>query len=83
MESERQGDAWDVDPVMTGEEWVAAASRNNRPPTSDDVSITWDGRRLDTVEKVLAFLVEIEADRLAGVTFEELTRRQDEYRSRA
>ncbi len=31
-----------------------------RPPTEDDVSITFDGRRLDTVEKVLAFAAELE-----------------------
>lgn len=83
MEGGRQADEWDVDPVMTGEEWVAAASRNERPRTDDDVSTTWDGRRLDIKDKVLAYLAEIEADRIAGVTFEELTRRQDEYRSRA
>lgn len=30
-------------------------------PTPDDVSFTYDGRRLDTKEKVLAFLAELEA----------------------
>ena len=34
--------------------------RHAPPPTSDDVSITMDGRRLDTKEKVLAFLAEID-----------------------
>lgn len=33
--------------------------------TSDDVSITKDGRRLDTKEKVLEFLAELEAERAA------------------
>ncbi|HVA43782.1 MAG TPA: hypothetical protein VNF50_09875 [Acidimicrobiales bacterium] len=49
-------------PVLTFEEW-AAAMREAGPATADDVSITSDGRRLDSKEKVLAFLVEIEADR--------------------
>jgi hypothetical protein len=31
-------------------------------PTSDDVSFTYDGRRLDTREKVLAFLAEIDGE---------------------
>ncbi len=33
------------------------------PPTADDVSITMDGRVLDTAEKVWAFVAEIEAER--------------------
>jgi hypothetical protein len=33
------------------------------PPTDDDVPITRDGRRLDTPEKVIAFLAEINAER--------------------
>lgn len=32
------------------------------PPTCDDVSITFDGRRLDTAEKVIAFCAEIQAE---------------------
>ncbi len=36
-------------------------SRSLAPPTDDDVSITNDGRRLDTKAKVLAFLAELEA----------------------
>jgi hypothetical protein len=54
--------------VLTGEEWVAAAAKIDRPPTPDDVSITLDGRRLDSKEKVLAFLAEVEADVAAGRT---------------
>ncbi|MGH9152867.1 MAG: hypothetical protein ACRD03_10815 [Acidimicrobiales bacterium] len=36
------------------------------PPTDDDVSITRDGRRLDSREAVLAWLAEVQADRAAG-----------------
>ncbi len=35
----------------------------DRPPTADDVPITRDGRRLDTPDKVLAFLDEINEQR--------------------
>ena len=52
-------------PVLTFEE-LAEAVRNAPPPTADDVSITWDGRRLDSREKVLAFLAELEAARSSG-----------------
>ena len=58
----------EVTRVLTGEEWVAAVSKIDRPPTPDDVSITLDGRRLNSKEKVLEFLAEIEAERAAGVT---------------
>jgi len=37
--------------------------RDAPPPTADDVSITSDGRRLDTKEKVLAFCAELAAER--------------------
>jgi hypothetical protein len=37
----------------------------HEPPTDDDVSITIDGRRLDTPEKLIAFLHEINAQREA------------------
>jgi hypothetical protein len=40
--------------------------REAAPPTADDVIVLFDGRRLDTQEKVLAWLEEIEADRAAG-----------------
>lgn len=33
--------------------------RSGRPPTDDDVPIAIDGRRLDTREKLLEYLVEI------------------------
>lgn len=35
------------------------------PPTDDDVSITKDGRRLDSAEAVIAFFEEIRAQRAA------------------
>ncbi len=35
------------------------------PSTDDEVPITLDGRRLDTKEKVLKFLAELEAQRAA------------------
>lgn len=33
--------------------------RNAPPPTSDDQSLLWDGTRLDSPEKVVAWLVDI------------------------
>lgn len=54
---------------LSGDEFVARL-RAAGPPTPDDVSITFDGRRLDSKEAILAWLAEveplIEADRLAG-----------------
>lgn len=35
----------------------------SRPPTPDDVSITADGRRLDTPEKLIAWVHEFNASR--------------------
>ena len=52
-------------PILTFEE-LAEAVRDAPPPTPDDVSITWDGRRLDSREKVLSFLAELDAARLSG-----------------
>lgn len=40
--------------------------RQAGPATPDDVTVLNDGRRLDSKEKVLAWLREIEADRAAG-----------------
>lgn len=40
--------------------------RTAPPPTDDDVSVTIDGRRLDSKDAVLAWLAEMEADRKAG-----------------
>jgi hypothetical protein len=38
------------------EQWDAARRRGG-PPTLDDCSITGDGTRLDTADKVIAFFV--------------------------
>jgi hypothetical protein len=65
-------------PVLSFEE-LAELVRHGPPPTADDVSITMEGVRLDTKDKVLAFLAEIEAERAAGVTAEDL---QERYRDR-
>ena len=60
------GDMSSARPIMTGDKWAADAV--GRPPTPDDVTITLDGRRIDTKEKAIAWLAEIEADRAAGRT---------------
>lgn len=40
--------------------------RGAAPPTPDDVSITLDGRRLDTKEKVIEFFTELETELAAA-----------------
>lgn len=45
--------------VMSGQEFNSMF-HGGSPPTSDDVPITRDGRRLDTKEKVLSFLAELD-----------------------
>ena len=62
-------------PNLTGGTLVAMSSEDIRhwsveelfadagPPTDDDVSITADGRRLDSPDKVIAFLEEINQKR--------------------
>jgi hypothetical protein len=55
----------DAAPVLTFEQ-LAEAVRDAPPPTADDVSITWDGRRLDSREAVLKVLAELEAARSSG-----------------
>ena len=52
-------------PPSSGEEFVDRVRRAG-PSTTDDVSITRDGRRLDSKEAVLTWLAEMEADRAAG-----------------
>lgn len=67
-----QPDSWyregvdDAAPVLRFEE-LADAIRCAPSPTADDVSITWDGRRLDSKEKVLRFLAELEVARKSGL----------------
>jgi hypothetical protein len=51
---------------VTGDEWTDAGV--DRPPTPDGVTITLDGRRIDSKEKAIAWLAEIEADLAAGKT---------------
>ena len=48
--------------VMTGDEFNELL-RDAPPPTADDVSITADGERLDSKEKVLAFCERLAAER--------------------
>lgn len=45
---------------------IQAALEKAPPRTPDDVSITLDGRRLDSKEAVLAWCAEVEADIAAG-----------------
>jgi hypothetical protein len=52
----------DTQPVTTAEELIERV-RHAAPPTSDDVAILWDGRRLDSRETVMEWLAEVEAKR--------------------
>ncbi len=52
-------------PLISEEEFLAHLAAAP-PPTPDDVSILFDGRRLDSKEAVLEWLAEVEADRKAG-----------------
>jgi len=52
----------DKQPVLSAEELIERV-RHAPPPTSDDVSILWDGRRLDTREAVLEWIAEVDARR--------------------
>ena len=55
-----------VDRTDVVRSWPSAKDLAGRePPSDDDVPITIDGRRLDTPEKVIAFLEEINARRMA------------------
>jgi len=51
-----------AEPVMTAEEWFEGM-HNALPPTPDDVTILWDGRRLDSREAVMEWLAEVDAKR--------------------
>lgn len=46
-------------PIMTAEE-LFERLRNAPPPTDDDVTILWDGRRIDSKEAALRWLQELE-----------------------
>lgn len=54
--------------VKSIEELQERVNRYARLRTADDVSITWDGTRLDSKEKVLAFLDELARDRATTAT---------------
>jgi hypothetical protein len=49
-------------PVMTAEDWFEGM-RHAGPPTPDDVTILWDGRRLDSREAVMEWLAEVDVKR--------------------
>jgi hypothetical protein len=48
--------------VLSAEQWLERM-KQAAPPTADDVSILWDGRRLDSREAVMAWLAEVAAQR--------------------
>jgi hypothetical protein len=52
-------------PILTAEQLIERV-RNAGPLTPDDVTILWDGRRLDSREAVKEWLVEVEAARAEG-----------------
>lgn len=49
-------------PVMTAEELIERV-RQAGPPTPEDVTILWDGRRLDSREAESEWLAEVAAKR--------------------
>jgi hypothetical protein len=54
-------------------EW-ADRMRLAGPASEDDVTILFDGRRLDSKEKVLAWLHELEVERSSEVAVSDLTK---------
>jgi hypothetical protein len=52
-------------PVRTAEE-LDAELRSAANPSSDDVTILWDGRRIESRENALAWLAEVAAAREAA-----------------
>jgi hypothetical protein len=58
------------DQVGSVEDWdldvIRLAVERGGPATSEDVSITMDGRRLDSRDEVLAFLAALESERTHG-----------------
>ena len=58
--------------VAVVEEWdldaLRHAVRRGGPATTDDVSITVDGLRLDSRDAVLAFLVKVDSERTASAS---------------
>lgn len=47
---------------------VSAGARRSGPPTPDDVSITRDGRRIDTADKVREMIAELQQRQRAHAT---------------
>lgn len=45
--------------TRTAEEW-AEGMRHAAPPTPDDVTILWDGRRIDSKEAAMQWLAEVD-----------------------
>jgi len=64
--------------VLSFEE-LAEAVRHAPEPTEDDVTVTWDGRVINTKEKLLAWLKEIEAERARGMIYEDFRARAEEH----
>jgi hypothetical protein len=56
----------EAQPVLTAEE-LFESIRHAPPPTADDVPVTLDGRRLDTPEKVRAWVDEVNVAREAAI----------------
>ncbi len=56
----------------TAAEWSERINATGQPSTPDDQSRTFDGRVLDTKEKVLAFLAEMEQARKDGRSLDPL-----------
>jgi hypothetical protein len=52
-------------PVRNAEE-LATELRGAAKPSSDDVTILWDGRRIESRENALAWLAEVAATREAA-----------------
>ena len=53
-------------PESVSREEIREMNRDMPPANADDVSVTTDGVRLDTKEKVLAFLAQLERERQVG-----------------
>ena len=53
----------DASPARHDGRGVVRGDASCRPPTPDDVTILWDGRRLDSREAVMEWLAEVEAKR--------------------
>jgi hypothetical protein len=62
LEVPRYPDFMAAQPVMTAEEWLRPM-KDAAPATDDDVSILWDGTRLDSREAVMKWLAGVDAKR--------------------